>query len=98
MSVKKAITVLDLLIENKAQVRSRILDLLRQWMCGEEDIMTRNAKMVEKMLQNDIDWLQAIKRQLLPEQHRTKIVCKHPKKDRDTCDGQEYCMSCNANL
>lgn len=99
MSVKKAITLLDLLIENKAEVKSGILDLLRQWGFDGQDIMSRNARMVTNVLQNDIEWLQAIKRHLLPEQHRTKIVCRHPKKDHDIDpDGRKYCMGCNANL
>src|SRR5690349_8037850 len=75
MSVKKAITILDLLIENKVEVKSGILELLRQWGSDGQDIMSRNARMITNTLQNDIEWLQAIKRHLLPEQHRTKIVC-----------------------
>jgi hypothetical protein len=99
MSVKKAITVLDLLIENKALVKSGVSDLLQKWGYDGQDVMTRNAKMVVNSLQNDIEWLQAIKRQLLPEQHRTKIVCRHPKRDHDIDgNGQKYCMGCNANL
>ncbi|MDE1728934.1 MAG: hypothetical protein KGH81_07145 [Thaumarchaeota archaeon] len=99
MTVKKAIKILDLLIENKAQVKSGVLDLLHQWSVNGEDVMTRNAKMIVNLLQNDVDWLQGTKRQLLPEQHRTKIVCRHPKKDHDTDgSGQKYCMNCNANL
>ena len=99
MTVKKAITILDLLIENKVQVKSGVLDLLQKWGFDGQDVMTRSAKMIVNSLQNDIEWLQGIKRQLLPEQHRTKIVCRHPKKDRDIDgNGQKYCMNCNANL
>jgi hypothetical protein len=98
MSVKKAIKILDLLIENKAQVKSGLVNLLHQW-GPDEDVMNRNVRMIANLLKNDVDWLQGIKRQLLPEQHRTKIVCSHPKKDHDIDpDGQKYCMNCNANL
>ncbi len=49
-------------------------------------------------LQKDVIWLHTIKKQLLPVQHLTKIVCRHPKNDRDVCGGQMYCMNCNADL
>ena len=98
MSVKKALNDLDSLIENKKQITSSILDLLHEWRNDNEDVVSRNAKLLVKLQQNDLDWLQGIKRQLLPEQHRTKIVCRHPKKDRDVCDGQKYCMNCNQDL
>ena len=98
MTIKKAITILDLLIDTKGEVKSGIMDLLFKWGYDGQDVMNRNAKMIISGIQNDIEWLQGIKNELLPEQHRTKIVCRHPKKDHDVCAGQKYCMNCNADL
>ncbi|QLH08563.1 hypothetical protein DSQ19_02905 [Candidatus Nitrosotenuis sp. DW1] len=98
MTIRKAIMALDLLIENKRKNRDMMLDPTQSWNeCN--DSANRMTNQIAKDLQNDVDWLQAIKRQLLPEQHRTKIICRHPKKDHDvTSDGQKYCMNCNADL
>ena len=97
MTVKKAVMGLDLLIQNKQKVRERILDLTQSWN-KDKDVVSSMANRMADELQNDLNWLQAIKRQLLPEQHRTKIVCRHPKKDHDIANGQKYCMACNQNL
>jgi len=98
MSVKKAIWAIDLLMENKQKVKAGMLDPEKPWNCR-EDCVTSLVRTEVNNLQNDVEWLQAIKRQLLPEQHRTKIVCRHPKKDHDIDpDGRKYCMNCNANL
>lgn len=98
MSVKMAVRDLNLLIEYKKHIKSSMLDLLYEWRNDNEDVVSRNTKLLVRLQQTDLDWLQGIKRQLLPEQHRTKIVCKHPKKDHDVCDGQKYCMNCNVDL
>lgn len=97
MSVKKAIRALDELIENKQKFK---IDILSPEIFGKSDehIIKSLRRTMTGILDNDVEWLHAIKRQLLPEQHRTKIVCSHPKKDQDVCGGQRYCMNCNANL
>lgn len=97
MAVKKAIMGLDMLIENKQKMKT---DILGPEMFGgtTEPMLISLGRTMTTLLQKDLEWLQAIKRQLLPEQHRTKIVCRHPKKDHDIADGQKYCMGCNANL
>lgn len=98
MTVKKALKGLDLLIKNKHEVKTGMLDPSQPWN-RDHDKVLEFAQSMAVILQRDIDWLQAIKRQLLPEQHRTKIVCRHTKKDHDISpDGQKYCMGCNANL
>lgn len=98
MSVKKAIQDLDLLIKNKKYIKSGVLDLLCKWDKDNEDIVSRDARLLVRSLQSDLDWLHGIKKQLLPEQHRTKIVCTHPIEDHDICDNQKYCMNCNQDL
>lgn len=99
MTVGKAIKGLDFLIQNKHEVKTGLLDPEMSWNKGDPRIITSFVEGLASLLQRDIDSLRAIKRQLLPEQHRTKIVCRHPKKDHDTDgNGQKYCMACNANL
>lgn len=90
MSVKNALHGLDILIEYKKQIKSGVLDLIYEWRYDDEDVIIRNAKLLVRLQQKDLDWLHAIRNQLLPKQHRTKIVCKHPQKDHDVCDGQKY--------
>lgn len=98
MTVKKAITALDFLIESKLKFKTGIL---RPEVLGESDepMIQSIRRTLTAILDNDVEWLQAIKKQLLPEQQRTKIVCRHSKKDHDIDpNGQKYCMNCNANL
>lgn len=98
MTVKKAIHVLDALIECKQESKTRMLSTEKPWN-HEEDSVKRLARVIAENLQGDVEWLQAIKRQLLPEQHRTKIVCKHLKKYHDIDgNGQKYCTGCNMDL
>jgi len=98
MTVKKAIQILDALIECKHDSKTRMLSPEKLWN-REEDSAKKLARTIAENLQNDVEWLQAIKRQLLPEQHRTKIVCRHLKKDQDIDgNGQKYCTGCNLNL
>ncbi len=93
----KSLQAIDMLLENKKKVRTGILDPNESW--NKHDDMVKDlANFTAERLQVDVEWLQAIKNQLLPEQHRTKIICRHPKKDHDMCGDQKYCMACNANL
>ena len=98
MTVKKAISHIDLLIQDKHDLKMKMIGpVLPLPIPG--DLANRFDRAMGSMLEKDIEWLQSIKRQLLPEQHRTKIVCKHPKKDHDVDpNGQKYCTGCNANL
>lgn len=98
MTVKNAIQVLDALIECKQDYKTRMLSPEKPWN-REEDGAKRLARAFAENLQSDVESLQAIKRQLLPEQHRTKIVCKHLKKYHDIDgNGQKYCTGCNMDL
>lgn len=98
MAVKKAIYSIDLLIQEKQDFRTNVVGSeLPPIIQG--DIVNRFDRAMWSMLQGDIEWLQAIKRQLLPDQHRTKIVCRHPKNGHDVDgNGQKYCTNCNADL
>ena len=98
MTVKKAISHIDLLIQDKQDLKMKMVgQVLPLPIPG--DLVNRFDRAMRSMLEKDIECLQSIKRQLLPEQHRTKIVCRHPKKDHDVDpNGQKYCTRCNANL
>ena len=98
MTVKKAISHIDLLIQDKQDLKMKMIGpVLPLPIPG--DTVNRFDRAMGSMLEKDIECLQSIKRQLLPEQHRTKIVCRHPKKDHDVDpNGQKYCTGCNANL
>ena len=98
MAVKKAISYIDLLIQDKEDLKTNMIGAVIPPPI-QDDIVNRFDRAMGTMLERDIDLLYTIKRQLLPEQHRTKIVCRHPKKMHDTDPmGQKYCMDCNANL
>ena len=71
MTVKKAIMCLDILIENKQESKVGMLSPEKP-LNHKEDCVTSLARAIARNLQNDVEWLQAIKRQPLPEQHRTK--------------------------
>jgi hypothetical protein len=98
MTVKKAISHIDLLIQDKQDLKMKMIGpVLPLPIHG--DTVNRFDRAMGSMLEKDIEWLQSIKRQLLPEQHMTKIVCRHLKKDHDIDpNGQKYCTGCNANL
>lgn len=98
MSVKKAISYIDFLIQGKLELKTTMIgSVMPPPISG--DLVNRFDRAIGSYLERDIDSLNAIKRQLLPEQHRIKIVCSRPKKDHDTDgSGQKYCMNCNANL
>lgn len=97
MTVKKAIDGLNFLIKNKQEVKNGLFDPEKPWNKGEPSISDFVNK-IALLLQRDIDSLRLIKKHLLPEQHRLKIVCRHPKKMQDIAGGQKYCMNCNADL
>lgn len=98
MSVKKAVEHIDFLLEKRQKFIEGMLNPLQPWNKG-EDVVSKMVKMMAEELQKDVEWLRSIKKQLLPVQHLTKIVCRHPKKDHDIDgNGQKYCMNCNADL
>lgn len=94
MTVAKAIKGLDIFITNREGMKEQLKDFSDL----KSDLGRQLAQVIDEFIGNEIEFLRAIKRQLLPEQKRTKIVCRHPKKMHDTADGQKYCMGCNANL
>ena len=91
MTVKKAIKILDWLIETDQKFTEGIIDPSRSWNQN-LDCMKDFAKEFVGMKKRDIEIFKKIKKELVSN-------CKHPKKMRDkTSDGQWYCMNCNSDL
>jgi len=52
------------------------------------------TKTMQLICKGKADYLEKILHEIEPKTY----PCKHPKKSRDCCDGQWYCMDCNENL
>jgi len=91
MTLSKAYKLVKLAIEQKETTKQGLLDPKMTWNQGAE--MSKDmANGLADFLENDIDWLKAIMKQLpLPK-------CKHPKELHDKCEGKIYCMGCNEDL
>lgn len=89
MTVKKAIEVLDWIINQKTKTNKEIYEpgILN----AKYEIGATLYRTFLKMEETDIYNLEAVKEHLVPD-------CKHPKKMHDTCNGQKYCMNCNMDL
>lgn len=97
MAVTKAIQGLDIMIRNKELLKTKLDDLSKS--TNDNSSCKTLLSSLTESLQFDVQVLSRIKSNLLPDQKRTKIVCKHAKKYHDiTKDGQKYCMNCNADL
>ena len=92
MTLAKAYKLVKLAIEQKETTKQGLLDPKMTWNQGAE--MSKDmANGLADFLENDIDWLKAIMKQLPP-----LPKCKHPKELHDKSDGKIYCMGCNENL
>ncbi len=91
MSVKKALLMIDFLIEYETKMQNGMADPTKSWNVGTENIQDL-AKTLSDSHGDSVRILNDIKKELIPN-------CKHPKKMRDkTTDGQWYCMNCNFDV
>ena len=91
MTVKKALKIIDYVIDKKLDMKSNFLSLDKPWNQG-EDCIVELSKTFAFVIDNDIELFRAIEKQLKPN-------CKHPKKLHDgDSDGNLYCMGCNLDL
>ncbi len=91
MTVKKALTMLDFLIQYETKMHNAMSDPSKSWNVG-GDSMGKLTKTLSDCHKDNIRILNIIKKELIPK-------CKHPKKMRDkTTDSQWYCMNCNSDL
>jgi len=94
MTIEKALKTIDAAIQSKQDKKTGFLDPNMSWNKG-NDTSSELAKGLAEAMEKDIEWFEAIKKQLLTK-HPT---CKHPKKllDKDP-DEKLYCMGCNQDL
>ena len=91
MTVKKALEMLDFLIQYEKKMQDAMGDPIKSWNVGTDSIKNL-AKSLSDSHQDSVRILNMIKKELVSN-------CKHPKKMRDrTADGQVYCMNCNRDL
>lgn len=92
MANQKTSQILDCLIKKKIERRSDFLDSGHSWNQGNEKILKDVISIISGLMQDEIDSLQIVRKQLVPD-------CKHPKKLRDIDpDGMPYCTGCNQDL
>lgn len=89
MTVKKAIEILDWILNNKTKTieefyKPNIID-------SKYDLSENLYRTLLEIAKTDVYNLEVVKKQLVPD-------CKHPPEMRDICEGQKYCMACNMDL
>ena len=89
MTTKKAIEILDFVIQNKTKMKEGFLKEV--W--GKESMVLGVVSSALKCIDADLYNLEVIKKQLVPN-------CKHPKEniDLDPETRKPYCMACNWDL
>ncbi len=91
MTIKKAIKILDWLIEQETSRAEGLIDPKHSWNQG-FDCMRDLSKSLSDSIKNQVTILQILKKELVPK-------CSHPKEMRDVdSDGNLYCMDCNWDL
>ena len=91
MTVKKAIKILDWLIEQENALAKGFVDIKHSWN-QDFDCVRDLAKSLSDSKNNEIYALNLIKNELIPN-------CSHPKKMQDVDPkGNRYCMVCNMDL
>ncbi len=91
MTVKKALELIDFLLEYEIKMQKGMADPTKSWNTGTKNIKDL-AKTLSDCHKDNVQVLCNIKKELVTN-------CKHPKKMRDkTADGQWYCMECNFDL
>lgn len=93
--MKKILSALKNLVENRKEIIHSLQDTSQPWNIGNEAISINLAKGLSEFLSKEIEYLEAIIQNIEREK---SIKCKHPKKDRDKCNGVWYCMNCNSDL
>lgn len=91
MVSKKAVEILDFLIDYETKMHTAMSDPSKSWNIGNDSI-GKLAKTLSDCHKDNIRVLNIIKKELVPN-------CKHPKKMRDkTPNGQWYCTNCNMDI
>ncbi len=91
MTTKKAIKILDWLIEQETIRAEGFVDPKHSWNHG-FDCMKDLVKSLSDSIKNEVMILQILKKEIIPK-------CSHPKKMQDIdSNGNRYCMDCNWDL
>ena len=91
MTVKKALKIIEYVIERKLEKKSGFLRLDQPWNQGEINLQGLSETFAS-VIDDDVKILRILEKQLKPN-------CKHPKKPHDKdSDGNLYCMGCNLDL
>jgi hypothetical protein len=88
-NIQIAIEITDGLIQAHLKNSQGIRDLVKNWNSGTAELGLEIASVHEDVAK----CLFVIKKYL-----EEKPKCRHPKKMRDKCKGQLYCMQCNTDL
>ena len=88
MTTKKAVQIVEMLLEKKTSLKQDLSKPENDWGTG---ITARMVQTELTSLTNEIAWLQILKKEIAPD-------CKHPPEMHDQCKGQKYCMNCNMDL
>lgn len=91
MTLKKAIKILDWLIEQENTLANGFADTKKPWN-QDFDCVRHLAKSLSDSKKTEIQILAMIKNEIIPK-------CSHPKKMQDIDPrGNRYCMNCNWDL
>ena len=89
MTVKKAIEILDWIVNNKAKTIEEFYK--PNIISSKHDLSEKLYRTLLHIGETDIYNLEVVKKQLVPD-------CTHPQEMHDICGGQKYCMACNMDL
>ena len=91
MTTKKALQIIDYVLERKIQVKSGYLDPEKSWNKG-TNVVSGFSKQIAKIIEDDVKILSFVRKELIPK-------CNHPKEMQDIdSKGNRYCMNCNWDL
>lgn len=88
MTTKKAVKIVEMLLEKKTGLREDLEKPENNW---GNDVASGLVQVQITSLTNEIAWLKILKKGIAPD-------CKHPKKYQDRTKDQWYCMNCNLDL
>ena len=90
MTLRKALNLIEFLINSESRLYRDMINPTKPWNVGNTSIAKLTRQLAD-FHKDNVRVLNIIKKELVPD-------CSHPKKMRDTADGQEYCMNCNLDM
>lgn len=88
MTSKKAVQIVEMLLEKKTSLKQDLSKPENNWGTGVAGQLVQSEL---ESLTNEIRWLEILKKEIAPD-------CKHPSEMHDVSKGQKYCMACNMDL